>query len=789
MPTKKPLSRFSLTTLFVFGVIFPVVVIVLEISFAFCAEALFDPLPTLFHTALVCLVPLSNFLMWWNLQQQKPLYTRHILWLAAFSIAVAGFYTLIFLPILPIAAIAILYLGFGLLPFGPLSALLSGISLYRRLNRKLEHNKIKRRHFWLANVLGLLLLSALDAPTAITNYGMDLAASKDKHEQQRGINLLRHLGDRELMLRKCYSNSNPTLGPLSFITNFFISEHRNSPADARTSYYRVTGEPFNLAAIPHEGSQWRNFRSFRFDSDMGGTRVGGRQQGLALKSSRLDGVINAEQANGYLEWTFVVSNAEFMQQEARLQLVLPPGGVVSRATLWINGEEREAAYASKGKVREAYQRVVRVRRDPLLVTPAGSERVMLQAFPVPANGEMKFKVGITAPLSIAGPQSAALVLPAIVDRNFNIEADFTHKLWVESKAQMRIDASELSAAKVNANVYRIQGELPDSALVNPRKAISLSAAAFASSLLVSGSEGEAIEQTIVEKITEVGGLFIVIDGSRALADSKRELIDSLDHLPLGLPVGIAIGGEKPERRALLPLNEQHKTELKAVIKNTDFIGGQTNSDALTQGLLELEKHENPMLLWIHGPQPVDFGDSEKLLQATERLTQMPEVVDYSVEAGPNQLLQEGEWSVWSRHLPLLHGVGQDLRQFFVSINRSQWTIRRSIKADGEETGSTGVLDNHVARLWAYQQVIRALRAGDRSEKVLALAVNHRLVTPISGAVVLESEAQYEQNDLSPVTKDSVPTIPEPHEWILLLIVLAALLWFIRNKPRLILHSR
>jgi hypothetical protein len=63
---------------------------------------------------------------------------------------------------------------------------------------------------------------------------------------------------------------------------------------------------------------------------------------------------------------------------------LPPGGVVSRLTLWVNGEEREAAFAGRSQTRQAYQQVVSRRRDPVLVTTAGRDRVLVQCFPVPA---------------------------------------------------------------------------------------------------------------------------------------------------------------------------------------------------------------------------------------------------------------------------------------------------------------------------------------------------------------------------------------------------------------------
>ncbi len=77
-------------------------------------------------------------------------------------------------------------------------------------------------------------------------------------------------------------------------------------------------------------------------------------------------------------------------------MILPPGGVVSRLTLWVDGEEREAAYAGRAKVKKAYKKVVERRRDPVLVTTCGKDRILVQCFPVPSNGgTMKIKVGIT----------------------------------------------------------------------------------------------------------------------------------------------------------------------------------------------------------------------------------------------------------------------------------------------------------------------------------------------------------------------------------------------------------
>jgi len=92
--------------------------------------------------------------------------------------------------------------------------------------------------------------------------------------------------------------------------------------------------------------------------------------------------------------------------------------------------------------------------------------------------------------------------------------------------------------------------------------------------------------------------------------------------------------------------------------------------------------------------------------------------------------------------------------------------------------------DHIARLWASDRVLELMRAdpaGNRAVAV-ALATEYRLVTPVSGAVVLETKQQYDESRLTPVSQATVPTVPEPHEWALLLIACAALSWWAwRNR--------
>ena len=64
-----------------------------------------------------------------------------------------------------------------------------------------------------------------------------------------------------------------------------------------------------------------------------------------------------------------------------------------------------------------------------------------------------------------------------------------------------------------------------------------------------------------------------------------------------------------------------------------------------------------------------------------------------------------------------------------------------------------------------------------------LAVRYQLVTPVSGAVVLETAEQYRAAGLEPVNPGSVPTIPEPEMMVLLIIAGAFVIFIFYIKYR------
>jgi hypothetical protein len=103
-------------------------------------------------------------------------------------------------------------------------------------------------------------------------------------------------------------------------------------------------------------------------------------------------------------------------------------------------------------------------------------------------------------------------------------------------------------------------------------------------------------------------------------------------------------------------------------------------------------------------------------------------------------------------------------------------IDRSVVTDAPVGVTRG--SEHIVRLWGRSEVLRlmgsdAIRNRDDAVK---LAADLRLVTPVSGAVVLETQQQYDASNLTPVTPATVPTVPEPHEWALIIVACLSLTW-------------
>ena len=415
--------------------IFGLAAIGVELATGGTAAVVYDPFPTPWHVVLALLAPLAALYVRHRLTRPGAEPDARTLRRVAFAngclLGIAGAYALAYAPAIPLFFIGIALMGAGALGFAPLVLTLTGLwqGLWLRdLARAASPAVRLLRPTLLGATVAVAGLGLAQLPRTATLVGLELSVSPVKAEQQLGPWLIEHLGDEEVLLEYCYRTP----------TWWFWANAMASSLDARSLYYRITGMPFDSQPRPALSTFFGPEFSRDWSEDWTGdwTVAAGedpppraRTLGLALIDSAIDVSATADGPVAYLEWTLVFENTSPVAQEARAQIAVPPGAVASRLTLWIDGEEREAAYGTTRQVTEAYEEVAIVqRRDPALLTWVAPDRLSLQCFPVPAGDRLKTKIGLSIPLA-GRDERAVLALPSFLDRNFLVGPSLRHSLW------------------------------------------------------------------------------------------------------------------------------------------------------------------------------------------------------------------------------------------------------------------------------------------------------------------------------------------------------------------------
>jgi hypothetical protein len=696
---------------------------------------------------------------------------------------------ILFLPLTPIAALAVIFYGLGLLPLSPLLAFIASIGARSHLTKRAGR---RLKGLWLGFAAAFAVLVVAELPSTTTRLLLDMAASEKPDTSSAGIKWLRWVGSDEVLLRSCYERPGMATDFVGFMLSAGGAQVR--PRKAREIYYRVTGTPFNAVPPPPISARGR-FRvreDFEFDADQGGTTVAGRIKGLSLAGSSMDGSVDADAALAYVEWTLVFRNDSRVQREARAQVALPPGGVVSRLTLWVNGKEREAAYAGKGRVREAYERVVRRRRDPALVTTSGPDRVLLQCFPVPPGGTMKVKIGVTSPLVLQQADEGVLVLPCFAERNFSIPEGTKHSVWIEGRQVFLVAPAGLATEKSRDGTFALRGELGEDQLGHSAAAIPIMRRGATNVVWTRDTlgDGEAIVLQQIEKDSArlPSRVVVLIDGSRGMRKYADDLADAIAAFPTGAELAVILASDDVvEAVPVGEVSEGVLAEAANSVRDFGFTGGCDNVPALMRAWDIAADKPGSVILWVHAGQPMILADPEPLLQRWRRRPEGPELLMVPVAPGPNKVLEALDGVDAVDALPRVSSLGEDFKRLCEEWSGAKRRIRLVRKRHGpdyevpDEAKATSL---HIARLWARDEV-EALRSDATTsvEPAIALAITYRLVTPVSGAVVLESKEQYAEAGLSPVAPGTVPTIPEPEMVALMVVVALAFVAFVWRRRK------
>lgn len=751
------------------AIVYPIAVILIESITGMSAESFIDPIPTVAHLLMLITVPLSSLVYFLAAFGKVSISHKKMAFLTGIALGTSLLYTFYYAFLMPIGLIAIVLLGIGLLPFAPLVSLIMHIRIYFWLS----NTQSLRKPMLLGFGLSWLAFSAFDLPFVATSYALQQVTGEQTEAEISGIKLLRLISNEKSLSELVNRNANPEVRPLRFLWKTMVFDMGNiTLTDFKVIYFRVTGLNLDNTATTE---MWE--RGTGMNGPVGGRSIGKVINELSLINSQMDGKIVEADGVAYIEWVLEIENSGYRNREARLQLTIPQGAVVSRATLWVNGEEQEAAYTTTGKATQVYESIVQANRDPLLVTTHGPDRVLARLFPVlPRGNAMKFKIGMTVPVEVVDKEQSRILLPVISQSNFITPPNTEHYIWIESGSELynQLGKSE----QLDSNRFRWRAVIKENATPQHHQSIKFDTAHVnQSSWSELKDSGPIIQSLLWREEHNDAPLAIVLDTSKSVEFYKESVLEALTQIKPQRSVHVYLPGDAQVTKLSGRWTEDFHQQVTDVINQHTFAGGQDNVKALIDAIYDFESLPNATVLWIHGIQPVHFASYSQLEQISKRLKLKPHLYSISLQRGANILVESKALKMSVNNIPFTGDLALDLRRLLKHDVFSNW--KREVASEQDILSSSIKGSNHIVRLWAKGKVQEMLPK--QKQQASELASHFQLVTSVSAALVLETQKQYDDNDLEQADKKSVAKIPLPSSISLFLLGLFIMVFVRRSN--------
>jgi hypothetical protein len=377
---------------------------------------------------------------------------------------------------------------------------------------------------------------------------------------------------------------------------------------------------------------------------------------------------------------------------------------------------------------------------------------------------MKIRFGVTAPLD-----EGRWELPHIVERNFGTTETLEHAVWLQGDCGFELTGTgKIQAAGRDGDGHSLPAALDGESVMKPGIALRCAtltnepALVWCEDRFAKPEERILIREPVTKERKKADKVIMVIDGSSSMAASKKWITKSI----------------KDDDGLVMLLADDHARRVsREQLENYRFAGGRDNEPALREGI-RMAKETGAPVVWIHGPQAVGLSQSEAIQQLLERGTTKPVIYEVEAVSGPNRLAEAIYRTGCLHRGPTLVEPERDFASFVSDLRmdgtENTWHWRRAPSSEG--LAGAAVWDQ-LARSWAADAVENptvVMTDAARAE----LAARYQMVTPFSGAVVLETQAQYDEFGLTPVDGDAtphVPNVPEPSTCLLVLLTATATL--------------
>jgi XrtN system VIT domain protein len=487
----------------------------------------------------------------------------------------------------------------------------------------------------------------------------------------------------------------------------------------------------------------------------------------------------------YTEKTLSIANhsrSSWRQEEALYTFYLPEGSVVSSLSLWINGKEEKGYLTTQTKADSAYKTIVGVEsRDPSVIHWQEGNTVKVKVFPCIAQERRKFKIGITSPLQLNGNrltyENIYFKGPPSNEASEGIRLDFTKNVGglkipfeMEESGENQLilnrtyipswnlsfDAIPLSdkGFVFNSKTYQIK---PFKEMSNPFSAKRI--------YLDVNKAWKKSEFDSVFAMAKDRAVFVYDDGMIQLSDQNKDAIFArLSSWNYSL---FPVHAVRHDNNALLITKETHISPNVKDLQKTAF-GGALRKDTLATPLktFNIGNELSPYFKTLHELRIVRCEKAD-IGQIGAMLTKNQFPIDQQKGASNN----------------------------VVRIDNAKMTI-----SENADSVSTGAPDD-IARLYAYNHMMQQigtkylskdyLKDSAATTGLIKEAEQANIVTPISSLIVLETAQDYKRfdiqkskNSLDNATLKNSGAVPEPHEWVLIIIFALLVSYYtLRNYVR------
>lgn len=492
---------------------------------------------------------------------------------------------------------------------------------------------------------------------------------------------------------------------------------------------------------------------------------------LFTKNIKEDVKIYANDRLAYTEITMDIACAEktWGDKEAIYSFQLPEGAVATSLSLWVNGIERKGVLTTKEKAKKAYNQIVGVEsRDPSLMQWREGNKVVVRVFPIRHDLPRTFKCGFTTPLKVENNTMKYLSLD-IKGPNIN-----------GAKTISRIQMAGNEKFEANKNFELENG-------FHTCESTGLDAWEAETPITNKVFSTAFIWKNKAYKITEIQKQKIAFQPSEIILDLNSSWT-------------------KNEVEKIVNQSNRNyfvcKDNQKQFINSTNYEKVFAQFETLAYSLLPLYNlKENSLVITKCGTISANFEELETsdYLKKLRARTQQKNIKVINISENLNPFWQTVKEQKIVSYLKI------DLNQCLKLIQDNQFlefkTLENTINVEPanmaiQETELDSQIQNkgsnHIYRMYAFGKVLQeqVTMQNDslQENKFVDLAKDANIVSPISSLIVLETDDDYKENGieknvntLGNASINNDGAVPEPHEWLFIIIGLTAALFYYRKQ--------